>query len=100
MSSRVDDVGSADDEAYVESEEEAEVDDSMDEDDVHPDGRRSGRNAVPGAELQLLRWQSLSYFAALAMKARVHKSACIRVFQCCTKEACDVPGSRTAGGND
>jgi hypothetical protein len=62
MSSRADEpAGVADDDVYVESEEEAAAasedddevssddEDSVDEDDVHPAGRRSGRNAVPGA---------------------------------------------------
>lgn len=94
MSCRVGDVGAADDEAYVESEEEAAVasdeddeesseeDGSMDEDDVHPAGRRSGRNAVPGAETQVLFWQRCSSFVALAIRASVHESACTRLCLC------------------
>ena len=63
LACRAGDGGAADDDLYVESEEEAAVaseddeeessddEDSVDEDDVHPAGRRSGRNAIPGAQL-------------------------------------------------
>ena len=59
----MDAAGEADDDAYVDdSEEEAanaleddeessDDDDAADQDDMRPAGRRSGRNAIPGAPL-------------------------------------------------